>query len=155
VVSIDDLRELEAAEDAADLAAARQALASDEPTVPHREVLAEFGLDWAVHEIEWAASALRELRKLDKPVARRLLVAVTRLNTDARPPAARPLVGPPAGTMRLRVGDHRVAYVIEDRRLVITVVRLGHRCGVVSAVAGRRVLVDPPDPTNGTLGQTY
>jgi prevent-host-death family protein len=44
VVSIDDLRELEAAEDAADLAAARQALASDESKVPHREVLAEFGL---------------------------------------------------------------------------------------------------------------
>jgi prevent-host-death family protein len=44
VISIDDLRELEAAEDRADLAAAREALASDERRVPHDEILAEYGL---------------------------------------------------------------------------------------------------------------
>lgn len=44
VISLEDLRELEAAEDEADLAAAREALASPGPRVPHREVLAEFGL---------------------------------------------------------------------------------------------------------------
>ena len=44
VISIDDLRELEAAEDHADLAAAREALSSDERRVPHDEVLAEYGL---------------------------------------------------------------------------------------------------------------
>ncbi|WP_253890378.1 type II toxin-antitoxin system Phd/YefM family antitoxin [Actinokineospora diospyrosa] len=45
VVSIDDLRRLEAAEDEADLTAAREALASAEPRVPHHDVLAEFGDD--------------------------------------------------------------------------------------------------------------
>lgn len=44
VVSIDDLRTLEAAEDEADLLAARESLASEEPRVPHREILAELGL---------------------------------------------------------------------------------------------------------------
>ncbi|MGH3897184.1 MAG: type II toxin-antitoxin system prevent-host-death family antitoxin [Pseudonocardiaceae bacterium] len=44
VISIDDLRELEAAEDEADLAAARDALASTEQRVSHREVLAEYGI---------------------------------------------------------------------------------------------------------------
>jgi hypothetical protein len=43
VISFDDLRALEAAEDDADLAAAREALASPEARVPHSEVLAEFG----------------------------------------------------------------------------------------------------------------
>jgi prevent-host-death family protein len=43
VISLEDLRELEAAEDEVDLAAAREALGSPEPRVPHREVLAEFG----------------------------------------------------------------------------------------------------------------
>ncbi|GAA1338203.1 type II toxin-antitoxin system Phd/YefM family antitoxin [Saccharothrix algeriensis] len=43
VVSIDDLRRLEAAEDEADLAAAREALAAAEPRVAHHDVLAEFG----------------------------------------------------------------------------------------------------------------
>lgn len=44
VISIDDLRDLECAEDEADLAAAREALADDEPRVPHRDVLADYGL---------------------------------------------------------------------------------------------------------------
>lgn len=44
VVSIEDLRALEAAEDEADLLAAREALASEERRVPHREILAELGL---------------------------------------------------------------------------------------------------------------
>lgn len=44
VVSIEDLRELEAAEDEADRAAAREALASAEQRVPHREVLAQYGI---------------------------------------------------------------------------------------------------------------
>jgi prevent-host-death family protein len=44
VISIEDLRELEAAEDEADLAAAREAMASDERRVPHAEVLAEYDL---------------------------------------------------------------------------------------------------------------
>jgi prevent-host-death family protein len=44
VISIEDLRELEAAEDEADLAAARAALALGEPRIPHQDVMAEFGL---------------------------------------------------------------------------------------------------------------
>jgi len=44
VISIEDLRELEAAEDRADLAAAHEALASQERRVPHDEVLAEYGV---------------------------------------------------------------------------------------------------------------
>jgi prevent-host-death family protein len=44
VISIENLRELEAGEDEADLAAAREALASGEPRVSHRDVMAEFGL---------------------------------------------------------------------------------------------------------------
>lgn len=44
VISIDDLRELEAAEDDADLAAAREALANPE-RVTHRDVLAEYGIE--------------------------------------------------------------------------------------------------------------
>lgn len=79
------------------------------------------------HEIEWTAAALRALRKLDRPVARRLLAAITKLGADPRPPAARMLTGEPAGTMRLRVGDYRVVYVVQDDVLLVTIVKLAHR----------------------------
>ncbi|MGH3756556.1 type II toxin-antitoxin system Phd/YefM family antitoxin [Actinophytocola sp.] len=44
VVSLDDLRALELAEGEADLQAAREALASEERRVPHREILGSLGL---------------------------------------------------------------------------------------------------------------
>jgi mRNA interferase RelE/StbE len=37
------------------------------------------------YEIEWSASALRELRKLDKPIAWRILTVITKLGLDPRP----------------------------------------------------------------------
>jgi mRNA interferase RelE/StbE len=79
------------------------------------------------YEIEWTGPALRELRKLDKPVARRVLTAVTRLGVDPRPPGTRALTGYPQGTMRLRIGDYRVVYVIRDELVQVTVVRVAHR----------------------------
>ena len=82
------------------------------------------------YEIEWAAPALRELRKLDKQTARRVLRAVTGLATDPRPARVRALSAQPAGTMRLRVGDFRVVYVIDDEEIRILVVRVAHRRGV-------------------------
>ncbi|MDQ3763868.1 MAG: type II toxin-antitoxin system RelE/ParE family toxin [Actinomycetota bacterium] len=79
------------------------------------------------YEIEWSAPALRELRKLDKPLARRILTAVTKLGVDPRPPGVRVLTGQPQGTMRLRVGDYRVVYVVQDHLVLVTVVRIAHR----------------------------
>ena len=79
------------------------------------------------YRIEWTAPALRELRKLDKLTARRILVAVTKLRSEPRPAGSRSLTGYPTGTARIRVGDYRVVYVIDGNVFVITVVRVAHR----------------------------
>lgn len=79
------------------------------------------------YEIEWSGPALRELRKLDRQIARRVVRAVTGLALDPRPPGVRALAGEPHGTMRLRVGDYRVVYRIGDGRVQILVVRVAHR----------------------------
>jgi len=70
-------------------------------------------------------AALRALRKLDPPVARRVQAAIALLAEDPRPPASRPLRGRPA--WRVRVGDYRVIYTIEEDVLLVVVVTLGHR----------------------------
>lgn len=77
------------------------------------------------YRIELRPAAVRALRKLDAPVARRLQAAIALLAEDPRPPASRPLRGRPA--WRVRVGDYRVIYTIEDDVLLIVVVTLGQR----------------------------
>ena len=77
------------------------------------------------YRIELRPAAARALRKLDPPVARRLQGAISLLAQDPRPPAARALKGRPG--LRLRVGDYRIVYTIEDRVLLIVVVTVGHR----------------------------
>ncbi len=77
------------------------------------------------YRIEFRPAAVRALGKLDPPVAERIRKALLLLAVDPRPPAARPLRGRDA--WRLRVGQWRVVYAIEDDRLVVLVVAVGHR----------------------------
>ena len=77
------------------------------------------------YKIELRPAAVRALRKLDPPVARRVQGAIALLAEDPRPPASRPLRGRPA--WRVRVGDYRVIYTIEDDVLLVVVVTLGRR----------------------------
>lgn len=78
--------------------------------------------------ITWSAPATKALRKLDPPVARRILEAVSGLAEEPRPapPLGKPLKGEP-GAWRLKVGDWRVVYEPQDDALVVLVLTLGHR----------------------------
>ena len=75
--------------------------------------------------IELRPAAARALRKLDPPVQARLRGAITLLGSDPRPPTSRALRGRPG--FRVRVGDHRVLYTIDDGVLLVVVVTVGHR----------------------------
>ena len=80
------------------------------------------------YRIELLPAALRALRKLDPPTALRVRGVIALLAVDPRPPAARALRGRPG--WRVRVGDYRVIYVIEDDVLLVVVLTLGHRSDV-------------------------
>ena len=77
------------------------------------------------YRIELRPAAVRALRKLDPPVRRRLQGAMALLSHDPRPPAARALQGRPG--LRVRVGDYRIIYTVDDEVLLVVVVTLGHR----------------------------
>ena len=78
------------------------------------------------YRVEVAASAERELRSLDADARRRVVRAVDGLAEAPRPSGAQKLRG---GTdlYRLRVGDWRIVYRVEDDVLLVLVVRIGHR----------------------------
>lgn len=73
--------------------------------------------------------AAKLLRKLDRPVQARLVAAIAALALDPRPAGVKALTGHP-GLLRIRVGDYRVVYTVDDTILVVLVVHLGHRSGV-------------------------
>lgn len=78
------------------------------------------------YRIEVARDALRTLSKLDKPARRRLESAIDRLADDPRPSGV-VAVKSMTGCLRLRVGDYRVIYEVQDHRLVVLVIEVGHR----------------------------
>lgn len=78
------------------------------------------------YQIDVAPSALRQIRKLDPQARRTVQAAIELLAEEPRPPAARMLVNS-GGAWRVRVGDYRVVYDIEDGRLVILVLAVAHR----------------------------
>ncbi len=80
--------------------------------------------------VEFDAAAAKELRKLDAQVARRI-VAFLRERVapldDARS-LGEALRGDALGEFwKYRLGDYRIVARIMDRRLVVIVVRIGHR----------------------------
>jgi mRNA interferase RelE/StbE len=68
----------------------------------------------------------KDLRALDERVRHRVLRAVMVLEVNPRPPGAKKLRRE-SELWRVRVGDYRILYTIEEACLVVLVVKIGHR----------------------------
>lgn len=76
--------------------------------------------------IEFEPAARRELRGLDRPVQERILKSLAEIAADPRAaPNVKALRGQPG--YRLRVGDWRVIYTLQDDVLKVLVIRIAHR----------------------------
>ena len=78
------------------------------------------------YRIEWRPRARKAFLALDKPVRRRIGEAVDALAADPRPAAAKMITGA-HGVLRIRVGDYRVVYTIDEGELIVLVLDAGHR----------------------------
>ncbi|MFN8633465.1 MAG: type II toxin-antitoxin system RelE/ParE family toxin [Chloroflexota bacterium] len=76
-------------------------------------------------EIIWTPPAIRDLRRIHRQTAERIREAVRRYATTQLGDV-RKLEGE-QDRYRLRVGEHRVIFRYERGRLVIVVLRVGHR----------------------------
>jgi mRNA interferase RelE/StbE len=81
------------------------------------------------YSVELLPSAAKALRKMDPTVRRRILHRLEALGAEPRPADVKRLQGP-NDQWRIRVGDWRIIYRIEDERLLVLVVRIGHRSSV-------------------------
>jgi len=79
----------------------------------------------ARYSIVFKASVKKDLRSIPKKDVQRILARIESLANDPRPAGAEMLTGD--DKYRIRQGDYRILYRIEDDRLVIFVVKVGHR----------------------------
>lgn len=83
-------------------------------------------MDAPRYEIEFSRTADKQLQSLPDALQRRIVRAAEKLEANPRPHGSIKLAGAD-DVYRIRVGDYRVIYEIEDRRLVVLVVQIAHR----------------------------
>jgi mRNA interferase RelE/StbE len=79
--------------------------------------------------VEWDDRAAKELRKLDKQAQQQILNDVhSRIATDEDPRRfGKALTADKIGLWRYRIEDHRLICRIENEKLIVLVLRVGHR----------------------------
>jgi mRNA interferase RelE/StbE len=73
-----------------------------------------------------AAACPEDVPGPGQPVRRRIGEAVDALAADPRPAAAKMITGA-HGVLRIRIGDYRVLYTIDEGQLIVLVLDAGHR----------------------------
>ncbi len=70
-------------------------------------------------------SAYKELQKLDKPTRHRVIETIDKLTDN--PHVGKLLKGEYSGLRRIRSGDYRVIYEIDENEVIVLVLRVAHR----------------------------
>ncbi len=79
----------------------------------------------ARYDVVLRKSVLKDLDGIPKKDVKRIMASVGALADNPRPPSATKLAG--QERYRIRQGVYRVIYSIEDKRLIVCVVKVGHR----------------------------
>ena len=77
------------------------------------------------YSIRIKGSAAKELERIDASMRSRIVAHIDRL--AGNPHLGTTLKGDMRGLRRIRVGDHRVIYEVQDTVLLVLVVRIAHR----------------------------
>ena len=85
----------------------------------------------ASYELVFRKSVAKDLRAIPNPDVKRILKRIRDLAEDPRPDGCEKLSG--QERYRVRQGVYRIIYEIEDDRLIVLVVKVGHRREVYRA----------------------
>ncbi len=77
--------------------------------------------------IEWDDRARKELRSLDKPIQKKIITYLRERTTENPRNFGKELSGDKVGLWRYRVENYRLICQLENDRLRILVIAVGHR----------------------------
>lgn len=86
----------------------------------------------ASYKIEIKRSAIKEIENLPSVVLKRVVAHIQELGDNPRPMGCKKLSGDEK--YRIRVGDYRILYAIEDDILTVYIVKVAHRKEVYKMV---------------------
>lgn len=78
-----------------------------------------------MYQIIFEKSAQKKLYKLPATIRDKIVTKVKALAADPRPPGCKKLMGREG--YRIRIGDYRVIYLIEDGKLTVVIIDVGDR----------------------------
>ena len=84
------------------------------------------------YSVVFRKSVARDLRRIPKQQVRRIVAAIDSLSENPRPPDSERLSW--QERYRLRQGVYRIIYEIDDERVLVVVVKIGHRKDVYRRV---------------------
>lgn len=79
------------------------------------------------YTVELSATAWKQLAAIDRVTQTRIRERLEALAENPHPPGAKKLQGREGDSWRIRIGDYRAVYTVENDRLYVLVVRIGHR----------------------------
>jgi mRNA interferase RelE/StbE len=80
-----------------------------------------------MYRITFKKSALKELVALPSFAIKGVHLAIDKLAENPRPEGCKKLVGSKENLWRVRSGNYRILYVIEDKIQIVDIRRIGHR----------------------------
>jgi mRNA interferase RelE/StbE len=78
------------------------------------------------YTIAFAESALKDLIKLPNQTVAKIDLAISKLASNPRPAGCKKLKGY-SDLYRIRIGDYRVIYSIQDKIVLVKILEIGHR----------------------------
>jgi mRNA interferase RelE/StbE len=79
------------------------------------------------YNIDFAPRTEDQLNLIPKDIRKLIFDRIDKLKTNPRPEGVEPLQGTEKGLFRIRQGDYRIVYSIQDQQLLILIVRIVHR----------------------------
>ena len=80
-----------------------------------------------MYEIIITKVAEKQLKKLPNAEQSKIADKIQKLSSDPKPSGVKPLKGKLAPYYRIRSGNYRIIYAVEDEKLVVLVVKIAHR----------------------------
>lgn len=83
------------------------------------------------YSLQATSAAARDYKRLKKILAavvfNRIDQKISRLAANPRPPGYEPVVGSNSGILRVREGDYRILYVVDDESRIVTIAAIRNR----------------------------